>query len=206
MMRGLIAYQGNTILLVLGNGQVITVDAVTLTEKNGYLPETRSGIRQVVGSPDGRFFALVYGNENCWLLDTANGDVLRRAEIEGQGGVSSVTFAPDGRLWVCDRTDRVTLYDLETGQQSQRYTPQSDWIAKVFRLVVRPLYRVFPKPGETYKVVTYLSKSSDSRYNRDVDLTQLPAADDPWSPVWTGLGFMLLMLIGSCLVFNFRDY
>ena len=42
-----VSYQGDVITLVLGNGQVITVDGKTLKEKNGYLPETRFGIESV---------------------------------------------------------------------------------------------------------------------------------------------------------------
>ncbi len=206
MMRGSLAYQGDTIVLVLGNGQVITLDADPLAEKKGYLPESRAGIQQVVGAPGGRYFALVFANENCWLLDMENDGQLQQAQVEGQGGISAVCFTPEGRLWVADRTDRVTQYDLETGEQIRRYTPQSDWFARAFRLVVRPVYRIFPKPSETYKVVTHLSQSGDSRFNRDVDLTRTPVTEDPWSPVLSGLGFMLLMLVCACLVFNFKDY
>ena len=51
-------YQGDTVVLVFGNGQVITVDGNQLKERNSYLPEKRSAIESVQGSPDGRWFAV----------------------------------------------------------------------------------------------------------------------------------------------------
>ena len=77
---------------------------------------------------------------------------------------------------------------------------------KAWRYGIQPLYSVFPKPGEFYKVVTHLSSSNDSQTNRDVDLTLQDVEPNPWSPLVSGLAFMGVMLGLACLVFARTDY
>lgn len=204
-MSCFVSYQGDTIVLVLGNGQVITVDAKSMVEKNGYLPETRSAVEQVVASADGRWVAIVYKNGHLWLLDNQHDANMKKAPFQGQGTISCVEFV-DKQIWVADHTDRATLYDLESGKEIKRLEPKSDWFKFSARYVLRPLYKVFPKPGELYKVATYLSSTSDTRYNREVDLTRTVERKDPWSPLWSGLGFMTAVLALACFTFSRKDY
>jgi len=77
---------------------------------------------------------------------------------------------------------------------------------KIYRMVVRPLYRIWPKPGEFYKVVTYLSSSGSSATNRAVDLRQQPKYQNPFAPLTSGLAFMAVMLLISCVYFSRKDY
>ncbi len=201
-----IAYQGDTIALAFGNGQVITVDAETVTEKKEYQPENRTAIEEIRGSADGRYFATLYRNGNLWLLDTQSDEQMKKADIIGQGEVCAFTFDDENQLWVCDNTDRATEYDLASGEMKVRYSPPGGWIEKLYRYGLRPFYKICPKPGEFYKVVSYLSASGDSEANADVDLNKTFEVSDPWSPLWSGLLFMLSMLFLGCLVFQFRDY
>ncbi len=205
-MSGYVGFAGNSIVLVLGNGQVITIDSEKLEERNGYQPETRFGIELVTSSPDGRWFALVYRNKKVWILDTQNDEQIRLANVSGQGDISAVSFDDRNRLWVVDRTDRATRYELENTSRDETLTPGGDWIDWAYRYAVRPFYTVCPKPSEFYKVVTYLSDTTDTSSNQDVDLTRVEPTSDPWSPLWSGLGFMAAMLLLSCTIFHFKDY
>lgn len=205
-MSCFVSYQGNTITLVLGNGQIITVDADAVKEKNGYLPESRSAIAQVEASPNGRWVAFVYKNGTCWLLDNESDSQISKANLRGQGTISCASFTNDSQLWIADRTDRATLYDLETNQQLKEVSPPGEWFANVYRYGLGPVYRVFPKPGELYKVATHLSSSGDTKYNREVDLTRKEETKDPWVPLWSGLGFMACVLALACFSFSRKDY
>lgn len=205
-MSCFVKFAGNLIFLVLGNGQVISVDAATLEEQNGYLPETRFGIEQLVSSPDGRWFALLYRNKQLWLFDADHPQTIRKPSIGSQGDISAIEFDSDNQLWIVDRIDRATRYDPETMNPQSTYAPPSELIERAYRYVIRPFYRVCPKPSEFYKVVTHLSDTSDSSSNRDVDLTRGEKASDPYSPLWSGLGFMVFVLGLSCTIFSFKDY
>ena len=187
-------------------GKTVAVDATTLEEKNGYLPETRSAVKQLVASPDGRWVAVLYRNETLWLLDNENPEQIKKAPFEGQGTISCVRFEKQNRIWVANHIDRATLYDLESKKQLKNYEPESNWFAFAYRYAVGPLYKVFPKPGELYKVVTYLSSTGDTKYNRDVDLALGSETPDPFGPLWSGLGFMGLILCLSCMLFHFKDF
>jgi len=199
-----IAFQGDTIVLGLGNGKVILLDAQTLEKKSESSPETRVAIRSVTGSTDGRWFALLYGDETLRLIDAADGSVSKPA-VRGQGLISAVSFNSKNML-VADREDRVTSYAIDGLVRGETRSPAGTTMQKAWRYGINPLYSVFPKPGEFYKVVTYLSSSNDSETNQDVDLTFQAVQSNPWSPLVSGLVFMGVMLGIACLVFARTDY
>lgn len=191
-------------MLALGNGQLILLDPTTLDKTKELIPEARVAIESVQGSPDGSQFALLYKDETLRLLDTKSGSVSRPS-IRGQGTVSAVSFDAD-KLLVADREDRVTQYSLDGLSSLESYSPAGTWMQNIWRYGVQPLYYVFPKPGEFYKVVAHLSSASDAQQNRDVDLTFQEVRPNPWSPLINGSVFMALMLGISCLTFARTDY
>lgn len=205
-MTAQVAFAGDMILLAFGNGKIITIDAAELTERNEYQPESRSAIQQVGGSPSGQYFLALYRNGNLWLLDKENEQQMQKASVVGQGEVSTFAFGENDRLWVSDNTDRATEYDLSSGSKEVRLSPTGGWVERLYRMALRPFYKICPKPGEFYKVVTHLSSSGDTEKNENVDLNKTLQASDPWSPLWSGLAFMLAMLGLGCLVFQFKDY
>lgn len=208
-MSGQIECGGDTIMVTLGNGQVITLDADSLEEKKSYQPETRSAYSDVAASDDGRWFTITFRNGSMWMLDTQNDERMFRPRVTGQGGISGVTFEGQS-VWVCDRTDRMTKYDTESLSREQQYTPPGGMMQAPFkfsyRYLIEPFYKVCPKPGEFYKLVTHLSSSADAKSNEQIDLRLKVEDRSPWSPLWSGLGFMCLMLFLSCLMFHYGDY
>ena len=200
-----LAYQGDTILLAMGNGKVITIDAETVLEKNEYQPENRSAIELVAGSSSGRYFGVLYRNGNLWLLDAESEERMQIAGIGGQGEVCTFSFQDD-YLWVCANTDRATKYDLSGNKVMARHAPSGGRLEFFYRYLLRPFYRICPKPGEFYKVVSHLSSAGDSEANESLDWNKAAESSDPWSPLWSGLLFMFGMLLLGCVVFQFRDY
>ena len=200
-----LAYQGDTIVLAMGNGKVITIDAETVLEKNEYQPENRSAIESVAGSASGRYFGVLYRNGNLWLLDTESEEQMQVAQIIGQGEVCTFSFEGED-LWVCDNTDRATHYDLSSNKVVVRHSPSGGRLEWFYRYLLRPFYKICPKPGEFYKVVSHLSSAGDSEANESLDWNQADESSDPWSPLWSGLLFMFGMLLFGCVVFQFRDY
>ncbi len=206
-MSCIMEYKGNTIVLVFGNGKVISVDATALEELNEYQPESRSAVDTIEGSMTGRFFAVRYRNGNLWLLDTDHPETMKKADVTGQGEICAFGFGAGNRLWVSDNTDRATDYDLATDERGNRLAPGGTWLEKSFRYGIAPIYKAFPKPGEFYKVVTHLSSSGNTADNDDVDLRRNPfETDNPWLPLRSGLIFMGLMIFVACVIFHFKDF
>ncbi len=201
-----IAYQGNTVLLVLGNGQIISVDSTTLEEKNGYLPETQIAADYVTGSPDGRWFAVGYQNKTLWLLDTENDSQMTLPGLSSQGTITTASFDDQNQLLVADQSNRIGSYQPATLECTKAWTPDSSYWDLAWRYGVNPIYRFFPKPGEFYRVVAHFSESNNVLKNKSVDLALTEPQKDPWSPLISGVGFMVFMLVCSCFRFWRKDF
>ncbi len=204
----LIEFRGDKIVLATGNGDIILIDSTTLKETARFRPESNYAVDSIAGTPDGGQFFLLTGNKRLWMLDTQTSKISP-AGVTGQGDISAVGVSlsgPSSELVVADRTNRLTRYRLPSLEVLDTKTPPDVMIEKIYRMVVRPLYRLWPKPGEFYKVVTYLSSSSNSDTNRAVDLRQQPKYQNPFSPLTSGLAFMAVMLLISCVYFTRKDY
>ena len=207
-MSCLIEFQGNKIVLAFGNGDVILIDSTTLKETARFRPASNYAIDAIAATADGQLFFLVTGNQRLWMLD-AETHKVSSVSVAGQGEISAVSVdkKSDGfELTVADRTNRLTRYRLPSLETIDTKTPPENIIEKIYRLVVRPLYWLWPKPGEFYKVVTYLSSTGNSDTNRAVDLRQQPKYQNPFSPLTSGLAFMAVMLLISCVYFTRKDY
>jgi len=207
-MSCLIEFQGNKIVLAFGNGDVILIDSTTLKETARFRPASNYAIDAIAATADGQQFFLVTGNQRLWMLD-AETHKVSSVSVAGQGEISAVSVdkKSDGfELTVADRTNRLTRYRLPSLETIDTKTPPENIIEKIYRLVVRPLYWLWPKPGEFYKVVTYLSSTGNSDTNRAVDLRQQPKYQNPFSPLTSGLAFMAVMLLISCVYFTRKDY
>ncbi len=207
-MSCLVEFQGDKIVLALGNGDIILVDSTTLKETSRFRAESNYAVESIAGTPDGDWFFLQTGNQRLWMLNAQAGE-LTRAPVTGQGEISAVNVNEDGEafeLTVADRTNRLTRYELPSFEVIDTKTPPEDMIEKIYRMVVRPLYWLWPKPGEFYKVVTHLSSTGSSETNRAVDLRQQPKYQNPFAPLTSGLAFMVVMLLISCVYFSRKDY
>ncbi len=193
-------------LAALGNGQLVLFDVPSLETLQTYLPESRSAPAHIAASPDGRYFLVNYRNGRSWVIDAAGEGSCRPLVLPGAPAQHGVAFGPDGRLWVAYDLDRLAVLTLPTEKIETYYRPSGDILKRLLRWVVRPVYRVCPKPGEFYKLVNHLSSTSDTRYNPDVDLNETLEFEDPWSPLTTGVVFMALCLALACAVFQYSDY
>jgi hypothetical protein len=100
----------------------------------------------------------------------------------------------------------VAHYKLDSGTREARFCPTGNLISRLYRYALRPLYRVFPKPGEFYKVVSHLASTGDASANQDVDWNKTRESIDPWGPLLSGLAFMVGMLAVGCTIFHYKDY
>jgi hypothetical protein len=206
-MTAMVGFGAQRILIAFGNGKVLALDADSLKQVDEYQLESRSGVREIACSPDGQYFGIMYRNGNLWILKEGPKSEFVKANVAGQGSISAFALGENGKCWINYDTDRVTQYDLKDGSREARLMPPGDLISQLYRWLIRPLYRVFPKPSEFYKVVSHLASNSDASSNQDVDWNKAKTeASDPWGPLRSGLVFMFGMLAIGCTVFHFKDY
>lgn len=205
-MSGLLAFQGNALLLALGNGQIITLDATTLEELFGYRPEVHHAVEEVGASDDGRWFFVLYRNGKVWALDTQSPQEMALAKFSGQGSISAICVTSAEEVLVADRGSQVTRYDLKNFQPLQTVRPQDGTVEQLYYWLIQPLYNVWPKPGEFYKVVAWIAEGDDEAEPNEIDLRLKPKYRNPWAPLTSGLTFMTVMIGLSCLYFWRKDY
>lgn len=204
-MTAFVACGGDSIFVMLGNGRFYHLMQDDLSVVGEHNLSDQAAIRNLSASPDGKYAALTLRSGDLWIYDAATQSELSGSGI-GSSDILACTFDEQNRLWVGDRFRNVRCYSLEN--QSEVLSRQHDggWMTSVFRYAVRPLYRIFPKPGEFYKLVAHLSSAGDARGNPDIDMTKLPHRDNPWSPLRSGIAFTIFVLGIACLVFQRQDF
>ncbi len=198
---------GDTLLVACEDGQVILRNAEDLTLKKQLTSPYKSQPRFAVASPKGRTIAVLFHTRQVWLLDTVAQAPLT-IDIVGQEDISAVAFDEANRLLIADSVDRVTVYDLSTGEILSRYTPPKDTVRRVYDYLLSPLYTVFPKPSELDSSVSYLlteQKTVPIGGNQE-DLGAAQFKIDPWGPVWSSMGFVFVVLLLSCVYIQRQDF
>jgi ABC-type transport system involved in multi-copper enzyme maturation permease subunit len=201
-----LACAGKTVVVASNDGRVRILDAVTLAPRGEFKPFGNNPPRIAVASPDGRWFAVVSHNRRLWLYD-AEQQKPASFGIAGQGDISAATLAADNRLFVADRFQRVTEYKLDPFAVERRFEPDSEMLEMVYRYAVDPLYLILPKPAELDNVVSYLlTKQETAPMGEESDLRTDRVVIDVWSPIWSNLGFLVVVLGFGCVYIWRKDF
>ncbi len=201
-----LACAGKTVVVASNNGRVRILDADTLAPQSEFQPFGDNPPRAAVASPDGRWFAVVSHNRRLWLYD-AEQQKPASFGIAGQRDISAATLAADNRLFVADRFQRVTEYKLDPFTIERRLEPESEMLEMIYRYAVDPLYLVLPKPAELDNVVTYLlTKQETAPMGEESDLRTDRVVIDVWSPIWSNLGFLAVVLGFGCVYIWRKDF
>ena len=175
-----LAFEGDTLMLALGNGQIITLLSSTLKELFGYRPDVHNAIEDVAGSEDGRWFFVLYRQGRVRMLDTQNPETMSLAPFSGQGNISAVCVSGADEILVADRGNRVTRYALKNFELLKEIRPQDGRIEQMYYWGIQPLYSIWPKPGEFYKVVAWLADDDDdAASSSEIDLRLKPRYRSP---------------------------
>ncbi len=205
-----VAWGGTTVLLALGDGRVLDYQTPTLELRGQYQPEERSQPRFACASPDGKWLAVVFHNGRLHLLDATQGEDagMRLADVNGQGDISAVSFTPENSLLVADRAQRVTEYQLDSGEVKRSIAPALTGLEIAYYYVVIPIYTVFPKPSELGNTVQYVLKGQETTDMGLLggDLQAKRPRWRPWAPVRSSLIFMLIVLAAACLYIERQDF
>ena len=201
-----LACAGQTVVVASNDGRVRILDADTLAPRGEFQPFGNNPPRAAVASPDGRWFAVVSHNRRLWLYD-AQQQQPASFGIAGQRDISAATLTADNHLFVADRFQRVTEYKLEPFTIERRFEPESEMLERVYRYAVDPLYLILPKPAELDNVVSYLlTKQETAPMGEESDLRTDRVVIDVWSPIWSNLGFLAVVLGFGCVYIWRKDF
>ncbi len=202
----LVAIVGESLLVGREAGQLWLLAASDLSNKKELALEQKTQPRLIVGSPDGRTFAVLFQNRRLWLVDAASG-AARRAPVGNQGEISGVAWSDEGLL-VGTQAHRVVLYDAQTFARKRIIRPAMSRVELAYYFVVQPLHAIFPKPRMLDKTVQYLltgKRTTDAGFLQG-DLTQQREDLDPWRPVFSGLAFVGVVLLVACVYLEWHEF
>jgi len=204
---GLVAYAGPTLVVALADGRVQQYAPADLRLEREWTVKRNSVPRFLAASPDGRWVAAVFHDGRLWLYDTQ-----QQADVSLAGAglhdVSAATLAGSNRLLVADDNNRVIEYDLAAGKVLERRQPVLSSMDIAYRYVIKPLYTVFPKPGELDNMVHYLltDQTSVPVAGRRQSLGATRVRVDVWGPVWSNLAFLAVVLAIGCVYVSRKDF
>jgi ABC-type transport system involved in multi-copper enzyme maturation permease subunit len=205
-VAGIVAAGGGRVLLVQSNGEITLFDSGDLSPQDVYRPEGNTAPRFADVSPDGRFFAVLFHNRQLWLYDTIDHATLR-VSITGNGDASAAALSSNGRLLVADRFTRVTEYELPSGKIVERRRPSLTALETVYLFAIKPIYTVFPKPGEMDNVVNYLLTGTENITIGPVnDLQTNRPRLDVRGPILSNLAFIAVVVALGCLYTQRKDF
>ena len=199
--RAIIALAGSQLVLATADGEIRGFETSTLEETSRHSAESNSEPIAVLASPGGKLAAVLFDNGRLWTRLEPAGTWSRRA-VGGQGDISAAAIGPDSLLLVVTRGNVITEYSVESLGYQRRYGPPQNMIEKGYRYLVSPLYAIFPQPGNLKKTVRHLLSQDERPIGSEPKLTEQTAkkkeAFDPWSPVWSSLAFMVVVLGIAC--------
>ncbi len=148
-------------------------------------------------STDGTWLAVTFHDGSAWLYDTQSKHEATR-RLPHQGDISCIAFSLEDTMLVADRTNRVQEIRLNDGETVATFQPPDSLLFRVYRYLLNPIYRIFPRPGELANTNQYLLTNSKS-LNFTMDLRESRPIFDPWAPVWNSAIFAALVILAGCI-------
>ncbi len=205
-----LAFGDNVLLVARDDGMITRFDVSKsgeLSKKEELELEGAEQPRYIAVSPSGQWFAVTYQNGNLWVMDANEGN-FTRAKTSGQGRFSAIQFTPDNTLLAVVDGRNVNEYSLDPLMLKKQYKATLSRIAAIYHCVVVPAYTVFPKPRLINDTVKYLitGEKTTAPILRPSKLGDARRQLRPWSLVWSGLLFVVVVLGIGCLYFERQEF
>ncbi len=100
-------------------------------------------------------------------------------------------------------------YEPENGKLIKYRDPPAEISEIIYAGLIRPLYTIFPSPGELDQLVSYLLLDQDdiSKMQGRGDHSEVHSDFNKiWEPVWSCLAFLVVMLTVTCVYVSRRDF
>lgn len=118
--------------------------------------------------------------------------------------MTAIAASPDGTLAAAYAFNHLLLLD-ENHKAQERLTPEYSTFEAIYWYFIKPLYTIFPKPGELGNVTAYFLYGKETISvpgNPDAPEEKL----DIYTPLWSNLLFLSAMLGIGCWYVSRRDF
>ncbi|MEO1997991.1 MAG: ABC transporter permease, partial [Planctomycetaceae bacterium] len=202
----LLGYTNKHLITALESGEILLANLKPFKVTARFRPFKKNKPKHISTSRDGRWVAVLFHHRHLWLYDFQSSSVSRG--LTGQGDISATTFTANQTLMTSTGFGEVHEYSLPSLTRTASFAPKPETLELVYRYAIRPLYNVFPKPGQLDNLVSYLLTNEESVEidSGNSSLQSERVVLDVWSPIWTNLCFVGFMLTISCLRVWRRDF
>jgi|GEM_PF-923863 len=202
-----LGFAGDRLVVAEEGGSVRILNAADLSEVATASPFGTNDPKSVTVSPDGRQAAVVFHHRRLCLVDLPTGEVTE-PPLASQGDISATAYGPDGSLLIAYGFGQVIEYaDGRSLDIKARYETPPDLLESIYQWGIEPLHRVFPKPGEMDKLVTWLMTQEQTIQTGEGEgLTARRTVINIWPPLWSNLAFLAVVLTLSCVLISRRDF
>lgn len=203
-----LAFVDDRLVLGLFDGRVLVFavkeDKLDLLAE---LPQVeKTVVKQVVLAPRDMSFAVRRDDETVtWYECDAAGEVTSRPiDSSAQGDITAIALAADGRLAAAYAYNHVVWLDAER-RAASKLSPDYSGMERLYWYGLLPVYTIFPKPGELGNLSAYLLHGKET-----IRVGDGPGAVeqklDIYTPIWSNLLFLSVMLAIACWYVRRRDF
>lgn len=174
------------------------IDVETLQVRKRLDDVGEAAFKQIKVDSKGRF-VLLTTDGILWEVD-ADGERCTKPSIIGQGKAIAIQFNESDQLWIAHSGKRADLVDLESKKSLLSRNPKLGIAESIFAYVIDPFYQVNPKPAAVNETIEFVLKNPKNK-TLAIDRTDLDVpkvVSDPWTPIWSNLAFVVVMLTVSC--------
>lgn len=211
-----IAAGGKFILIAFSTGRAVVLDQETLETVTDESLGQDIFPRIAESAPDGSRLAVLTHEDRVVVFDGSTGSRLDWNPAES-GHVSAMAFDQDNNLIVSNGRRSLSIYGTDPAQPPMKLAGIEDLIFSVYDYLLKPLHTVLPKPSDMDNAVTWIvtgetsfavgDDSNGPFGNSDrTNLQQDRITFDAWTPIWTNLAFITVMLAAGCVFVAWRDF
>ncbi len=203
---GQVGFMGGQIVLGLRGGKIEVRDSQKLEVIAEYRPEGNVDPRFVRVSPDGRFAAVLFHNSRLWLYDAQSRKPFE-SSVASQGRISAVAFPDAGHMVLGVNRTSIRILDLPNLNVAETLRPSRTTWERAYDWLIEPSHTVLPKPGELSNAVHYLLSDRGSvELQPGTGLQSQQVALDIWTPIWSNLAFVAVMVALGALYTQWKDF
>jgi ABC-type transport system involved in multi-copper enzyme maturation permease subunit len=174
------------------------VDLESKTIRNELEAVKDEAFNQIKVGANGQF-ALLTGDGKIWLV-SQDGSECKLLSLTSSRKALAIHFDENDRLWVTYTRAKTELIDLAKQEIVESYSPRLTTPQFIFDYIVNPFYQVNPKPSAMNETIEYVLKNPKNKTlaldRGDLDAPKVVA--DPWTPLWSNMLFVAVMLGVSC--------
>lgn len=204
----LLAFAGNIVCVALEDGRVYLIDATTGATILEGKTVAEEAPRLISIDPKIGLVAVLTHAESISIWDSITTSAVS-IKTWMQGNITSCHFDQEGKLWVADRLNRLVRYSLPDWEIEEEFNAPGDALHTFYHSVLSPAYQILPKPGELTTVTNYLLTGKSTVATQgpvESTLQTDQIKQDLYTPIWSNLAFVVVMLLLGCRFVSRKDF